>query len=65
MDADLEQKVLSADTRITCRPGELLEPAFEKLKAEIGDLARSDEDVLTYAMFPAIAADFLKEKYNL
>ena len=32
--------------------------------AEIGELARTDEDVLTYAMFPGIAPDFLRAKYG-
>ena len=42
-----------------------MEPGYEKLKAEIGELARSDEDVLTYAMFPDIASEFLRIKYGL
>ena len=34
------------------------------MKNEIGSLAKSDEDVLTYACFPQIAKDYLKEKYE-
>ncbi len=64
IDPELEKKVLGSDKRITCRPADLLEPEFEKLKAEIGDLAQSDEDVLTYAMFPHIGREFLKKKYG-
>lgn len=33
------------------------------MKKEIGNLAKSDEDILTYACFPQIAKDYLKKKY--
>ena len=65
IDGELEKQVLGSDSRITCRPADLLEPEFETLKAEIGDLAHSEEDVLTYAMFPEVAENFLKAKYNV
>ena len=29
---------------------------------EIGDLAKSEEDVLTYALFPEVARKFLEKK---
>jgi pyruvate/oxaloacetate carboxyltransferase len=64
IDPEVAQKVLGSEKRITCRPADLLEPAFEKAKAEIGDLARNDEDVLTYALFPNIAKEFLIKKYE-
>ncbi len=62
--ADLEEKVLGAERRITCRPADLLEPEFEKMKAEIGGLARCDEDVLTYILFPQVGKEFLTQKYG-
>lgn len=46
---------------ITCRPADLLEPEWEKLKAEACALEGndgSDEDILTYAMFPPVATKF-------
>lgn len=49
---------------VTERPGSLLPPEWDKLKAEIGDLAQTDEDVLTYALFPEEAREFLKIKYG-
>lgn len=47
---------------ITDRPANHLPPEFETLKAELGDLARSDEDVLTYALFPKVGKEFLLKK---
>lgn len=64
IDSELEKQILGSDSKITCRPADLLEPEFEKLKAEIGDLAKNDEDVLTYAMFPEVARKFLTNKYQ-
>jgi pyruvate/oxaloacetate carboxyltransferase len=64
MDAEVEKKVLGSAKRITCRPADLLEPAFERVKSEIGDLARNDEDILTYALFPNVAKEFLTKKYH-
>ena len=55
--------MLGEEAKITCRPADLLEPELAKLRAEIGDLARSDEDLLTYAMFPEVARTFLASKY--
>ena len=63
VDPALEKKVLGEEAKITCRPADLLEPELAKLKAEIGELARSDEDLLTYAMFPEVARTFLASKY--
>lgn len=45
---------------ITERPADHLEPEFEKAKAEIGDLAHSDEDVLSYVLFPQVAREYFE-----
>ncbi|WP_349573442.1 sodium-extruding oxaloacetate decarboxylase subunit alpha [Azotobacter salinestris] len=47
---------------IDVRPADLLKPEMAKLRTEIGDLARNEEDVLTYAMFPDIGRKFLEER---
>ena len=47
---------------LTCRPADLLEPELAKLKIEAEQITKSDEDVLTYAMFPDIAKIFLQER---
>ncbi|HER9715096.1 TPA: oxaloacetate decarboxylase subunit alpha, partial [Streptococcus pyogenes] len=48
----------------TNRPADQLSPEFEVLKAEVADLAQTDEDVLTYALFPSVAKPFLTTKYQ-
>ncbi|MDR2220722.1 MAG: sodium-extruding oxaloacetate decarboxylase subunit alpha [Methylobacillus sp.] len=47
---------------ITCRPADLLENEMDKLRIQVENLAKSDEDVLTYAMFPDLAQTFLQER---
>jgi pyruvate carboxylase subunit B len=44
------------------RPADLLQPELERLRNEIGALAQSDEDVLTFAMFEEIGRQFLEER---
>ncbi|MCL1840171.1 MAG: methylmalonyl-CoA carboxytransferase subunit 5S [Propionibacteriaceae bacterium] len=46
---------------ITCRPADLLKPEWDELQAEAAKVEGFDgteEDVLTYAMFPQVAAKF-------
>ncbi len=44
---------------IHCRPADLLEPEVEKYREEFKDTAKSDEDVLSLALFPQVAPKFL------
>lgn len=44
------------------RPADLLPEEMQRFEREIGDLAHSKEDLLTYAMFPDIGRTFLKER---
>lgn len=55
-----------AANSITCRPGDLLEPGWEKGKeaAYAAGLAMNDEDALIYIMFPAVGEAFLRKKYG-
>lgn len=56
------QKEVVGDDVITGRFADTLEPTFEKTKAELGDIARSDEDVLSYIAFPQVAEKFFNER---
>ena len=62
VDESLRKQVLGDEQPVTCRFADLLEPGYEKYKAEIGDLARSEEDVLSYAAFPQVAEAFLERR---
>jgi oxaloacetate decarboxylase alpha subunit len=62
INKDLRKKVLGDEEPITCRFADTLEPTFEKTKAELGDTARSDEDVLSYIAFPQQAEKFFEAR---
>ena len=47
---------------ITCRPADLLQPELPKYREEFKDIAKSDEDVLSLALFPQVAPKFLAER---
>jgi pyruvate carboxylase subunit B len=47
---------------VDCRPADLLDAEMDRLREQAGDLAESEEDVLTFAMFPEVAKDFLQAR---
>ena len=47
---------------ITCRPADLLEPELPKYREEYKDLAKSEEDVLSLALFPQVAPKFINRR---
>ncbi|ABB13909.1 sodium-extruding oxaloacetate decarboxylase subunit alpha [Carboxydothermus hydrogenoformans] len=62
IDPEIKAKILGDLKPVECRPADLLEPRMEKIKEEIKDLARSEEDLLSYALFPQIARKFFEER---
>jgi len=57
------RKLATGDLEVTtCRPADLIADELDKLRSEIEGLAKSDEDVLTYAMFPEIGKTWLQER---
>ncbi|MBN2809443.1 MAG: oxaloacetate decarboxylase subunit alpha [Deltaproteobacteria bacterium] len=61
-NAEVQKKALKKEEPVTCRPADLLPPEMEKLTAELGDKAKSVEDVLSYALFPEVALQFFAER---
>ena len=62
VNEELRRKAVGDQEIIDVRPADLIPPELEQLRREIGDLAESDEDVLTYAMFPEIGRQFLEQR---
>jgi len=54
--------VIGDEQPIDCRPADLLPPGLEQARQEIGELAQSEEDVLSYALFPQVARPFLERR---
>ena len=64
ISAEIIQQLIGTEPVITDRPADHIAPEFQQLKAELGTLAKTDEDVLTYALFPQIGKEFLEKKYQ-
>ncbi|HEY9199319.1 MAG TPA: sodium-extruding oxaloacetate decarboxylase subunit alpha [Gammaproteobacteria bacterium] len=58
----VRQQAIGNEDVIDVRPADLLEDEMDNLREEIGALAQSEEDVLSYAMFPEIGRDFLEKR---
>ena len=58
VNEEVRRKCIGNDEVITCRPADLLEPEMEKLRAECKEkgLGHSEEDTLSYALFPQVAS---------
>lgn len=61
---EIKKKIIGDEEVITVRPADLLQPELENYKKEVGDLANSLEDVLSYALFPQVAKKFFENRLN-
>ncbi|EOT38483.1 oxaloacetate decarboxylase subunit alpha [Enterococcus columbae] len=59
IDPKLREKIIGEEELITCRPADLLTNQLPGFAKEIEQYAKSEEDVLSYALFPQQAKDFL------
>jgi len=62
VNEEVRRLAIGDDEVITCRPADLLEPELDKYRKEAGDLAKCEEDVLSYALFPQVAPKFLEKR---
>lgn len=62
INEELRKRAIGNEEVIEGRPADLLKPEMSRLREEIGTLAHTEEDVLTYAMFPDIGRKFLEER---
>ena len=62
VNEEVRRKCIGDEEVITCRPADLIAPELDKYRAEAGDLAKSEEDVLSYALFPQVAKEFFESR---
>ncbi len=60
IDPDVQRKVIGDEQPITGRPADLIAPEMDKARQAIGDLAESERDVVSQALFPQITPEFLR-----
>lgn len=62
VNEEVRKKAIGDEAPITCRPADLLKPELENYRKELGNLAKSDEDVLSYALFPEHARKYFENR---
>lgn len=65
LNEEVAKKALRKQQPLTGRFADTLEPMFEKTKEELKEITSSEEDVLSYLLFPQIAEEFIKTKNKL
>ena len=61
-DENIKRIVIGDEEPVSCRPADLIPPQLALLRAEVADLsfAPTEEDLLTYALYPDVAVRFLR-----
>ena len=62
VNQEVRQKAIGNESVLDCRPADSLKDEMEQLAKDIGDLAKNEEDVLIYAMFPDVGRDYLEQR---
>ncbi len=62
VDGTIRKKALGGEGVIEGRPADLLEPELPKAAREIADKTQNPDDILSYALFPNVAAGFFDER---
>ena len=69
VNPDVQKMAIGDAPIITHRPADDIAPELDKYREEIKDYIEQDEDVLSYALFPAVALNYFKyrqtQKYKL
>jgi oxaloacetate decarboxylase alpha subunit len=62
IDPDLLAKVAPDGEVIDCRPADLLKPEWDQVVKDCKGKCSSEEDMLSYALFPKVALEFFKNR---
>ena len=62
IDPEVQKLILGDEKPLTGRYADTLKPVVEDTRKKLGDLAKTDEDVLSYIAFPNLAEKFLEER---
>ena len=62
VNEEVRRKIIGDDEVITYRPADDLAPEFNNLKKQYKDIVKSDEDVLSIALFGDVAIKYIKAR---
>jgi len=60
IDPEVQRKVAGEEKPIDGRPADFLPPELEKARQSLGELAETERDVISQALFPQITPEFLR-----
>ncbi len=60
VNEEVRKMAIGDDKVIDVRPADLISPELEKYREETKDIAKCEEDVLSYALFPQVAKKFFE-----
>ncbi len=62
LNPDVLRRAIGDEDPVKGRPADRLEPELDAVKAELGEKATSIEDVLSFALFPAVSREFFDQR---
>ncbi|MGA9351011.1 MAG: oxaloacetate decarboxylase subunit alpha, partial [Anaerolineae bacterium] len=62
IDPKVKKKIIGDEQPITVRPADLLEPGLNRIPEDVKPYIESEEDKITYALFPQTALEFFKKR---
>ena len=64
VNEEVRKKCIGDAEVITCRPADLIKPEMPEYREKTKGVAKSEEDVLSYALFPQVAPKFFEKRDN-
>jgi oxaloacetate decarboxylase alpha subunit len=62
IDPAIQKQILGDEQPLTVRYADTLAPIVDKTREQLKDIAKCDEDVLSYIAFPNLAEDFMNAR---
>ena len=62
IDPEIKKKAIGNEAPLHCRPADMLEPELPAAREALKDIEHVPRDLVSYALYPQYALDFLKRK---
>src|SRR5680860_1401205 len=64
IDPEIATRALGEEEAITGRPADYIDETLAQYEEQIGNLARSEEDIISYALFPNAARKYFERRHH-
>ena len=62
VNEEVRKMAIGDDEVLSCRPADQLKPELESIKEQYSDIAKSEEYILSCAMFPQVAPEYIRKR---